>query len=110
MQPGLLKHKVIIKSETTSTNSYNETIRTWADFLTVWCSFKPITADKRFTADREVSYRAGVFETYYIAGITNEMRLQHDGVLWNITGVSEIGFREGLQITAEVRSSDANTE
>lgn len=108
MQPGLLKHKVEIKQKSTSVNSFNETVEGYnTTFATLWCDVRSITADKRFNADRDISYRAARFLTYYIAGVTNEMRLSYEGDLWEIIGVAELGFREGLEITAEVRSTDA---
>lgn len=107
MQPGLLKHKVVIQQKSKTQNEYNEDVISLTDYKTVWCDIRPINADKRFNADRDISYRAARFLTYYIAGVTNEMKLLYETYLWDIIGVAEIGYKEGLEITAEVRSNGA---
>jgi head-tail adaptor len=108
MQPGLLKNKVLIKSLSVTTNDLNETIKAYSTtFATMWADIRSVNASKRFSSEREISYRSAVFISYYIGGITNEMKLLHDGNLWDIVGVAEIGYRDGIEITAEINESGA---
>jgi head-tail adaptor len=74
-----------------------------------WTTFKdnvpaqviPISASERFTSDGLHSVKVNRFRIRYLPGILPIFRLSYDGSYWRISGIAEIGRREGLDILAE---------
>lgn len=59
-------------------------------------------ASERYTAEQKIATQAAVFFTRYKSGITAKTIMEHEDKEWRITGIAEIGRKDGLQITAEL--------
>jgi SPP1 family predicted phage head-tail adaptor len=68
---------------------------------TVWAEKIHKTEDERFAAEQRYAVRTVTFRTYWIEGILPTDRLRCDGYLYDIKGVRELGFRDGMEIAAE---------
>lgn len=80
----------------------------------VWTNLgAPVWASKRDVSDRErmaalevsavITTRFQVRHSSFTAGITPKDRLICEGLEYDITGIKEIGRRDGLEITARAR-------
>lgn len=73
---------------------------TWATFAQVWANKRDVTGRERFAARQELAQRTTVFRTFWLDGLTEKMRIQYDGLTFDIEGIAELGFKEAVDITA----------
>ena len=101
MMSGRLDRKIIIQQQTTTKNAYGETIISWSDLTPMWAEVKQQSAREAWEAGK-VSEIEMMFRIRYRSDIDNTMRIVYDGVNYDITGVRELGRRDGLEIQAKV--------
>ena len=93
---GKLNRRITIEQATETADAYGEPIKTWAELVSLWANVWPVSNTERFASaqiGREVELRMHV---HYRSDITEEMRVLFDGHYYDIQGIKEIGFREGL--------------
>lgn len=101
MNPGSMNRRVIIlKWTVTGRDSVNAPIYDWVPGKTVWASMAPVRAEERYAAAEKFATRAVTFRTYPV-DLAETDRLQCEGRTYQVTGLAEIGFREGLEVSAE---------
>jgi len=95
---GTLNRRVRIETYTTSVDSYGEPIKTWIALDHVWADIQPLRNSEQFAAqqvNRLVSLRMTV---HYRTDVTEQMRILYDGDYYDIQGIRELGYREGLEL------------
>lgn len=110
MEAGDLDRRVTIQRSESARNKFNEPIESWSDLTTVWARRRDVS-DGEKTAAAQVG--ATLMSRFVVrsSSITRTViptdRLNHDGGLWNILGVKELGEGRNrfLEITA-VREAD----
>lgn len=105
MRAGDLNRKITIQSVTQTEDTYGAPVDTWATFVEVWAQVKPIRGDEYFAAQQVNARVDAVFRLRWLSGVLETMRIHYDDKLWDIRSINELGFREGLEIYAEVRRS-----
>ena len=98
---GQMDREIVIESPSSSLNSLNEPIVTWGTFASVWAWVKPMTARERFASDALRASRVSNFRIRWLSGVLPTMRIRFDGEIYRILGLSEVGRRRFLDITAE---------
>ena len=107
MEAGKLDRRVQFRRFTASDDGF-ATVQAWADYgLPVW-------AERRLVSDREqvaaAQVAASITARFLVrcsdltGAITPKDRLICEGREYDITGVKEIGRREGVEITAAARA------
>lgn len=76
-------------------------VEVWQPVRTIWASIKYDSVDANFAADQAYTKRIVTFTTLFIRDLTELDRLIYEGVTYQILGITEIGFRETLEIKAE---------
>lgn len=107
MKAGELDREVTLRRATVTKDEYNADVETWADLVTVWGSKKDISDGERIAAaatGASITTRFRIRYSADVAGVTPEDQLVCEGRTYNITGVKEVGRREGLEITATARA------
>lgn len=104
LEPGRMNRKVIIERVTETRDGIGGVTETWATQATVWAQQIPVGGSEALKAGRETASQTSKFLCWYVSGITEKDRLNFDSKYWNIINIKEIGYREGLEITAEVFS------
>jgi SPP1 family predicted phage head-tail adaptor len=102
MKAGKLDRKIEIMGATVTRDEYGGESKSWSVLARVPAEFKPLTARERFASDAIRTEREGRFLVRYLTGIDQTMRINFDSTVWEITGIAEIGRREGLEISAKV--------
>ena len=95
---GKLHRRIRIETFTTSSDSFGEPIKTWAVLDHVWADIRPVSNTERFEAqqvNRQVEVRMRI---HYRADVTEQMRVLYDGDYYDIQGIKEIGYHEGLEL------------
>ena len=101
MKAGELDREITIDKVTLTQSASGEAQETWTKFAGVWAKVTPLSASERFRAEGLHSFRVSVFRIRHLAGLLPTMRIQYEGIVWRITGIAELGRREGYDITAE---------
>ena len=63
-------------------------------------------AKEREEADQRVTVNPKIFTIRYRSEVTTKHRISYDGDIYHITGITEIGRKEGQRITAVAREND----
>lgn len=103
MRAGQLDRRITIESQSVAANSFGEEIPTWGTLVTVWAQALPLRDVETYQSDQFDAQRWVKFRIRWRSDvtITEKCRLLHDdGQYYNITGVSELGRREGLELLA----------
>jgi len=106
MLAGRLDRRIAIQRASFSTNALNEKVATWPTVATVWASAMPVSDGERLRTGETISDRMMRFQIRYSAAVADvdpRDRVLFDGRVYDISGVKEIGRREGLEITATAR-------
>ena len=93
---GMLNRRIRIEQASTSPDSYGEPIKTWGVLDHVWANIWPVSNIERFEAaqiNRQVELRMHI---HYRNDVNEQMRILYDGDYYDIQGIKEIGYREGL--------------
>lgn len=99
--PGRKNRLITLKAPTT-TNEGGNLVTTHSVRAKVWADFRPLRMDERYLSNAVHSVRAGNFRIYHRDDVSPEMVIGFDGKDWKITGIAEVGFRDELDVTAEV--------
>lgn len=87
MRAGKLDKRLVFEQPSNVKGAMGGSTTTWATFCTVWGGIHPISGRETLSADMiDTEITAKCFIRYK-AGITPDMRISHDGKLWNIHAV-----------------------
>ncbi len=68
-------------------DDYGEQIDTWTNFKTgIWASYEPLLGNEFFTAQTIDNKVEAKFNMRFVPGITSEMRIRHNGDVYEIIG------------------------
>lgn len=88
MRAGKLRHRVALQQKMqTQDPATGELLDDWVTFATVWASVEPLSAREFIAAQAGQSEITARVVLRYRDGITAEMRLVHQGQIYNIHGV-----------------------
>jgi SPP1 family predicted phage head-tail adaptor len=82
-------------------DALDQPIRAWQTVNTFWCEKIHKTEDEAFAASQRYARRTLTFRAHFISDISEVDRLEVDGIHYDIRGIREIGYREGIEIAAE---------
>lgn len=107
MQAGKLDRRVQFRRFTLTDDGFT-TVETWADHgAPVWASRRDVSDRERMAAmevSATITTRFQVRWSRFTAGITPKDRLTCEGAEYEITGIKELGRRQGFEITASARA------
>lgn len=104
MDAGALDREIELKSVTVGTDSETgDETESEVSVANVMAKYKPMTSKERFSAARDVSEDVGTFRIWWRSDVNKFNRIVYDSKTWEITGVAEVGRKEGLDLTAEVK-------
>ena len=75
----------------------------WDEHCAAWAKYLPVSDGEKLRAAAVEQRTDARFQTRWspnLAQVTGAFRLRFQGFDWRITGVKEIGLREGLEFTA----------
>lgn len=73
----------------------------WKRFARVWAQAIPLMAKERYRSAEIRESKTYTFRIRFLRNLGSEMRIIHDEQPYRITGIAELGRKEGLEITAE---------
>jgi SPP1 family predicted phage head-tail adaptor len=107
MRAGRLRHLYQIEEKLRKSDGQGGFSPVWFPVCSVYGRLKKITANTETEAGQRQAVKAVVFETRFNLRIRPDMRLNHGGDYYEITGVFDPSGRgERLEITAEIKNYD----
>jgi SPP1 family predicted phage head-tail adaptor len=107
MLAGRLDRRISILRATGAADSFNEQVETWGTLAVVWAHAAPVQDAERQRAGETLaskSYRFTIRYSSDVADIDPRDRVVFDGRTYDVSGIKELGRREGLEITATARA------
>jgi SPP1 family predicted phage head-tail adaptor len=101
MNIGQLDRKITIQEATLTKDAAGEEVETWGTYATLYAKKARKSANEGVSSEQLIATRVETFQARYKAGVTEQMRVIESGLIYNIRGISEIGRKQGLEITAE---------
>jgi SPP1 family predicted phage head-tail adaptor len=87
MRAGKLKHYVTIQQLASSLDASGNTVEAWTDVASVWADIAPLSAREFIAAQGLQSQVVARITIRYRPDVRASMRVNHDGVIYNIAGV-----------------------
>jgi SPP1 family predicted phage head-tail adaptor len=103
LDAGRLDRRIRLERASTSTNDFNEVVRTWALLAEVWARWMPVRDEERWQAGQigaTVTDRFQIRWRAFTPPLGPTDRLIYEGRTYEIHGVKELGRRQGFEITA----------
>ena len=104
---GKLDRRIKICRVTTMPDEDYHPVETEEVFRELWAEYLPARGSEKHTGRADVATRQAVFRVRYYdgVGVTAKMRILFESEAWDITDVRELGRRDALELSAEVRDS-----
>jgi len=109
MDAGALDRRITIQTYAITRNADNEPVEGFTDLATVWASVNYVSDAERVRAAEvgaSISVRFQIRYSATVAGIDAKDRVVFEGKTFDISGVKEIGRREGLEISAAAAADE----
>jgi SPP1 family predicted phage head-tail adaptor len=107
MTAGRLDRRIELLRATTTYDSFNAPIATWATLQKVWAEAKPVLDGEKQQAGQTLaskSYRFTIRYSSDVADLDPRDRLLFDGRTYEINAVKEMDRRRWLEITATAKA------
>lgn len=104
MRAGRLDRRISILRRTQTQSASGEVVETWPEERRVWAEVVPLGGNERFAAATTQAARSAKmrlrFAPRWRPDVANH-RVEHDGLVWDILGLAELGRGEGWELTVE---------
>jgi len=102
VKAGKLRYRATIEAAQTVQNAYGEPVEGWATFAEVWASKEDLTiGTERFASDQILAQQPTRFICRYVANVTTKMRINCEGISYNVESVADAdGRKRSLSIIA----------
>ena len=110
LTPAMRFNRIVsIEKPTVARDSFGSEIRTWRELAEVWANVRPAGAEERYRQDsnREQALRRAKMRIRYRDDVYEVYRVIYDGLIWDIEGIEEIGFRRELELSISADVSRA---
>jgi SPP1 family predicted phage head-tail adaptor len=98
MRAGKLDKVIVLERATTAVDDYGTPVEAWTEFATVRAQLIQSTTEEFMQTFGMATQTAVVFRIRYLDGITLADRVRHDGRIFDLKEVKELGRREGLEL------------
>jgi head-tail adaptor len=105
LNAGRLDRLCTILANTQGRSASGSVIDSWEAIATLWCSKEDKAGSSGTGGGRDNATAMTIFVTRHYPGVMANMRLTCQGIEYEISHVAEVGRRDGLTITAKVRSA-----
>lgn len=99
--PGDMRHTIKVISITSTRDDYGAEVQSESILYQLRASVKEVSGNKELNLNEKFLSKTVIFTTYF-RNFDASCGIEFKGSRYNIINKSEIGFREGLLITAEL--------
>jgi SPP1 family predicted phage head-tail adaptor len=94
MKIGTLRHRIVIEQYNTTSDGQGGVTRAWATFATRWGGIEPIKGVEQFRQDQKRPRQLFKVNLRYLEGLTQNMRIVHDNVIYYIISIENQELRD----------------
>lgn len=98
MRAGRMRQRIMIQRATETTDSYGQTMLTWAPHKAMWSMLEFDAASEQREGERQQGVRSGTATMRYLEDVTAKDRFVFDGRTFEIIGVINVDRRRGETI------------
>lgn len=103
MNPGQLDRQVTVESYTTTRDDWNTPTKTWSTLATIWARKRDQRSTEATELNQTVNINRTIWTIRFRSDIDATMRIAYAGQKHYIVGVRELGRKELMEITTELR-------
>ena len=107
MDAGRLDRMIVLKRRKTGSNNFGEQLDQWTSIGSVWANVAPVSDGERWRAGETLASKLSRFTIRYssaASAMDPRDQIEHDGRVYDIQGIKELGRRQFLEITAAARA------
>lgn len=107
MRIGILDRRVKLQRPPTAEeiDTAGQPLDGWVTIATVWAGVDFVSGAEAFKADQDAPKQAVVFEVRFRRDVRPAMRVIHDGNVYQVEDVAEVGRRDRLRLTCFAMSA-----
>lgn len=98
MRAGDLDRRIDLRRQLAAQDAAGEPAGAWLTIDRVWAKFTPATGRELVGAQIANADAPATFEIRWRDDIDMTWVIRHDGLVYNVTSITEIGRRDGLRI------------
>lgn len=109
MRIGEFNRYIKIEAPVVLIDTFGQEVNSWETIYEGWASKYTRVTDERYEANQKVGYETTIFSLHYEPNIKSIFRLIDidDNIEYDILGVKEVGYKEGLQIYTKTKDNYA---
>lgn len=101
MRAGNFDRLIEIQRRNTGLDLYGTPVETWTTYATMRAQLLKNATDDREDARGHTTDATLTFRMYYFASLSLNDRLLYQGQQYNVTGMTEIGRRVGMDVSCQ---------
>lgn len=102
---GRLNRLFIFQRKEITKNATGNEEETYTELYQAWCSIQPMRGKETTEANEVVASNFFIIKARYDSRLKPKDRALFEGNYYDIITVSELGYREGLEIVAEYKDN-----
>jgi len=103
MRAGPLDRRIMIQVKTLTQNDTGAEVESWVTFAEVFAQKTDLRGDELQRAQQLAAETTTRWRIRHFEGLRNDMRILSGGQVYEITGIAELGRRDGLEISSFAR-------
>lgn len=107
---GKMDRRLTLSQRSVTVNSMNEPVESWATLATVWAEREDLSDGEKVRAQQvgsEITTRFRIRWSSVWSSLNPKDRCTCESREYEITGLKELGRREGIEITATARTDQS---
>lgn len=112
MEAGKLDRRITLQRFGTTYDQWNQPTEGWADIGKRWAGKQDVSDGEKLRAAQVGATVTTRFQVRYdslTSTLTSADRIAYDGKVYSITGLKELGRRDGIEITASTPTDNLVT-
>jgi len=98
---GDFTEKITWQAPTATKAVSGQTIRSFADYRTVYADVQPVTLSEGELSSRVQYSETNVFTTHFDAAINSKYQVSYNGESWNIIKIETLNLKRFIRVTAQ---------
>jgi SPP1 family predicted phage head-tail adaptor len=101
MQAGRMDRRIKIERRVETQNAYGEAVITYDLLAELWAEKRFVSGREVFASNQFIEQGTVIYRIRYFKGVNEKCRIVDNEDTYDIVYISELGRREGLELTAK---------
>ncbi|WP_200974433.1 phage head closure protein [Echinicola sp. 20G] len=100
-----LRHRIAVYNYVETKDSFGQITKQKTHYMDFWASKYEWQNREKYENSQLIESDIAVFRIYFDENIDTSYLIEFEGREYNIKGVKELGYRDGLEITAQFKNN-----